>query len=273
VTKALPPNQAFLAVPLTGAIQNTTRTIVNGVLSSSQFQRAWPVVLGRVHGQLVALLKGDTRNVVVQNNQLQVNFIPVIVSVLNRLQNAAPGLITFKAPLPTQTEAKSPTVARQQLSKALGIPLKPTFGTIVIADSSQLGQAQHVVNVFDFLVFAIPILTFILATLTILLAHDRRRMLIELGISLMIAFLLALVLIDGIKERMYAAVKNGTARDLVQETLPRLTQSLKDLSIFLAVVGLLVAIGAYLAGRPEWFMRLLAHFQRRTEQQGRVTAA
>jgi hypothetical protein len=27
------------------------------------------------------------------------------------------------------------------------------------------------------------------------------------------------------------------------------------------VVGVLVAIGAYLAGRPAWFMRLLAHFQ------------
>jgi hypothetical protein len=265
VAKALPPQQAFLAVPLTTVFSNTTHTIVNRVLSSAAFQRTWPVVLGKVHSQLVALLRGDTKNVVIENNQLQLNLFPVIVRALTRLQAIAPGLIKFKAPLPTETEAKSPAVARQQLSQALGRTLPPTFGTITIATSNQLGTAQQIVKLFDFLVIALPVLTVVLAALALLVSRDRRRTLIELGIGLVVTFLLAWVLIEAAKDRIDAAVKSGTARELVQSALPKILDGLENLAIFLTVIGVLVAAGAYLAGRPAWFMRLLAHFQHGTQ--------
>jgi hypothetical protein len=259
VSQALPPQASFLAAPLTTAIQSTTRKIVDDVLSSHAFHRAWPVVIGKVHGQLIALLRGDTRNVVIVNNQLELNLFPVIVQVLTRLQDAVPGLITFRAPLPTQTEAKSPTVARQQLSLALGRQLPPTFGTIVLATSSQLGKAQQAVKIFDFLMVAISALTLVLAALSLLLARNRLRTLIWLGLGLVLGFVLALLLIQALLDRLYAAVKSGTARDIVEVALPRILQGLEILGIVLAVVGALVAIGAYLAGKPAWFTRLSQH--------------
>jgi hypothetical protein len=259
VTQALPPQQAFLAVPLTTAFLNATSKIASSVLSSEAFQRAWPVVLGRVHGQLVALLRGDTKNVVIENNQLVLNLFPVITRTLTRLQAAAPGLIKFKAPLPTDTEAKQPSVARQQLSQALGRPLPSTFGTVVLASSSQLDKAQQAVKTFDVLVIAIPVITLVLAALALLLSRNRRRTVIAIGIGLAIAFVLALVLIGVAKDTIYGAVKSGTASDLVHEALPKLLQNLQDIAISLAVVGALVAACAYLAGRPPWLMRLLGH--------------
>jgi hypothetical protein len=265
VTQALPAKQEFLAVPLTTAFTTVTDKIVSQVLSSNAFQRAWPVVLGKVHSQLVALLRGDTKNLVIENGQLKVNLFPVITRTLTRLQQAARGLIKFKAPLPTDTEAKSPSVARQQLSKALGRTLPPTFGTVVLATSSQLDKAKQLVKAFDFLVIAIPVLTLVLAVLSLLLSLNRLRTLIELGIGLVVAFLVGYMLIEAAKDRIYAAVKNGTANQLVHEAIPKLLQSIENLTIFLAVVGVLIAIGAYLAGRPAWFMRLLGHFQHGTQ--------
>jgi hypothetical protein len=264
VKAALPPKADFLAAPITTAAQNLTQKVTSGVLSSKAFQSAWPTVVRKAHSQLVALLRGDTRNVVIENGQLQINLFPVIVDTLSRLQAAAPGLVRLKAPLPSDTAVKSPSVARQQLSAALGKQLPPTFGVIVIAESAQLDKAQQVVKAFDFLVIAIPVLTVVLAAIAIALSVDRRRTLIQLGIGIVIAFVLALLLIQAAEHRIYEAIASGNARDLVQVAVPALVQDLVNVAWLLVVVGALLAVAAYLAGRPAWLTGLTARLHRGT---------
>lgn len=254
--QALPPRLEFLAGPLTQRVQDFTQTQVANLLQNQQLQNVWVQVNRTVHTQVVRLLRGETTNVTIVNGAVVVNLMPVITEALTRLQARLPGLIPQAvASLP---EPLSGTIQQQraQLSQALGQQLSATFGQITLFQSDYLTTAQRAVAVLDALQIALPLLTLALLALTLWFSRRRRRTALELGIGIVVVFLAARLLIGFVQNQVVAAITNPAGRELVGDMLTTVVGGLEAIAVWLIVLGALLAVAMFLAGRPQWFVGL-----------------
>jgi hypothetical protein len=254
---ALPIDGRFLTGPLERVVHDFVQTRTADFLASDQGQALWQAQVRRAHAGLVALLRGQTSTIGSANGALTVDLLPVLAATLSRLQQAAPGLIPFGATIPDLSAAQNLAQARQELAQALGVQLAPDFGLITLAQSDTLKTAQRIVSLLDALKIALPLVTLALAILALWLAADRRRTLLLLGSVTAALFLVAMLVAQFVLGNVAAAITESPAREIVA-SLAGLVQA--NLLATLAVglfVGLVVALGAYLAGRPGWLMRLL----------------
>ncbi len=154
--------------------------------------------------------------------------------------------------LPDLTAPEAPEALAQRLESALGVTLPPDFGTIQLMPADRLLAARSVVRIFDLVVILLVILTIALVALTLWLARDRRRMLIYLGIGTIIAFLVARLAIRTAEDAIVAGIADaniaGATRAMVDTTL----QDLRGLTLIIVVATTILAIAAYLWGRPRW---------------------
>ncbi|HEU4782777.1 MAG TPA: hypothetical protein VFS83_05505 [Ktedonobacterales bacterium] len=254
---ALPIDGRFLTGPLESVIHDFVQTRTADFLNSDQGQALWQAQVRRVHAGLVALLRGQASTVGSANGALTVDLLPVLAATLSRLQQAAPGLIPFGVTIPDLSAAKNPTQARQELAQALGVQLAPDFGVITLAQSDTLKTAQRIVSLLDALKIVLPLVTLALATLTLALAADRRRTLLSLGGVTAALFLAAMLVAQIALGNVPTVVMASPAREIVASLAELVRANLLGTLVVGLFVGLVVALGAHLAGRPEWLTRLL----------------
>ncbi|HEV8189935.1 MAG TPA: hypothetical protein VGP82_00375, partial [Ktedonobacterales bacterium] len=65
--EALPPRAQFLAVPLTTVVHDFTQKRVAGLMHTPQFERIWIAVNRQVQAQVLAALRGQTKNLLIEN--------------------------------------------------------------------------------------------------------------------------------------------------------------------------------------------------------------
>ena len=121
--------------------------------------------------------------------------MPAVNGVLGRLQDR--GLLTDKN-LPDLNDSQSPQEQISAASDALGLDLKPTFGQITVYENAKIDHAETYVSLaqkiakqFKRLVVLIVLVASVLIAVTILVAYDRRRAVIMLGIGVAVAVVLA----------------------------------------------------------------------------------
>jgi hypothetical protein len=254
---ALPLDGRFLTGPLERVVHDFVQTRTADFLTSDQGQALWQAQLRRVHAGLVALLRGQTSTIGSANGALTVDLLPILATMLSRLQQAAPGLIPFGVTIPDLSTTQNPAQARQELAQALGVQLAPDFGVITLAQSDTLKTAQRVVSLLDALQIVLPLVTLALAILTLWLAADRRRTLLLLGGVTAALFLAAMLVAQIVLGNVPAAITASPAREIVASLAGLVRANLLGTLVVGLFVGLIVALGAYLAGRPDWLMRLL----------------
>ena len=143
----------------------------------------------------------------------------------------------------------------QRLQTALGVTLPPDFGTIQLVKADRLLAARSAVQAFDIIVVAMIILTIVLVALALWLARDRRRMVVYLGIGTLIAFLIARLAIDGIEGAPLSGIAQDDVAGAVRAVVDSTVEDLRSLTIIVVIVTGIVALVAYLAGRPAWIFR------------------
>ncbi|MGA8044834.1 MAG: hypothetical protein WCA30_01070 [Dermatophilaceae bacterium] len=233
VAAALPA----LAQPLTRGIEDFTRTQTGNFVASDQFETVWAEVNRVAHAQLVTLLQGDTGGAITaQDNQITLNLAPVIEAVSTRLVDQGFTLA-----------ANVPTVDR----------------TFVLAESDGIGQAQRFYGILNALGVWLPVVALALLAAGVLLAGDRRRALLRgaLGLSVaMVALGAALTLTRTLYvETTPADVLTAESAGNVFDMLVRfLRTSLRAT----AVLGLLVALAAFLTGPSRRAVQVRAFFDR-----------
>jgi hypothetical protein len=256
-TNALPLDGRFLTGPLERVIHDFVQTRTADFLTSDRGQALWQAQVRRVHAGLVAVLRGQTSTIGSANGVLTLDLLPLLAAMLSRLQQAAPGLIPFGVTIPDLSAAQTPEQARQELAQALGVTLAPDFGVITLAQSATLKTAQRVVSVLDALQVILPLITLALAILTLWLVADRRRTLLLLGGVTAALFLVAMLVTQLVLGNIPAAVTANPAHEMVASLVGLVQANLLGTLVVGLFAGLVVALGAYLAGRPEWLTRLL----------------
>ena len=183
--------------------------IAREVYASDAFAKVWEGLVRVVHTQVVAVLRNDSNLAKVENGQIVVNLFPVIDRVLEKVNSLDLVIAGKPIAVPDITNPDDPTASRAELSAALGRELKPTFGTIPIADAGKLEAAQRYVTIFDAFAIVLWVITGLLAVLTLALARRRLRMVALLGIGGLAALLAARLVIasaaDGIATALAGA--------------------------------------------------------------------
>jgi len=203
---------------------------------------------------------------------VKLNTLPLISQALIWLDGKLSGALGTRFSPPVIAPDTPPDQAIQQVSDWTGRTLPADFGQITLLQNDSLGAAQTAVRWFDTLVWVLLVVTIVLLAVTIWLSRRRRRTLIELGIGAAFALILTYVIVKQATTALVDSIPNGgtvtVLRDVVNASLGPLT----NLTIWIVVIGLLVAIGAWLAGRHDVQVAVVTAGKRAGQTQGDAVA-
>ncbi len=249
----LPDALKPLAGTLTIAIQDAIDQRLRVALQNPRIQSALVGSLSFTHAQVVRLLRGESEVVSLVDGYLTLDVFPLVGAALTELQSM--GLIPADVQLPDLTAPDAPEVLAQRLETTLGVTLPPDFGTIQVMPAERLAVARTVVQVFDLVVILLVALTLILVAIALWLARDRRRMLIYLGIGTIIAFLISRLAIRSVEDAIVSGIADGDVAGAVRALLDATLADLRGLTMIILIATAIVAIAAYVWGRPTWLVK------------------
>lgn len=236
----MPPRLAAvlpgLAEPLTTGIEGFTRDQVENLMATPQFATLWEQVNRVAHAQVKRLLEGDQTGVVTaQNDTITLNLAPIVAGVKDRL--VARGFTLAE---------NIPTVDR----------------SFVLVRSDALTRAQSFYRLLTTLGVWLPFITLALFAGGVALAGQRRRTLARAAIGLT-ASMLVLGVGLALARSWYvsttpAGILTEQAAGDVFDTLVRFLRAALRAT---AVLGLVVALGAFLAGPSPAAVRTRATLQ------------
>lgn len=210
-----------LTGPLESSVRSFTHTKVGEVFASERFAQTWDQVVTVAHTQAADALSGSSSSVSIEGGDVVIDLAPFIAIAKERLVD---GGLTVAERVPE---------------------LHPT---ITVADATTLVRARSAYSLLDAMATWLPVVAIVLLGAGVLLARDRRRTLLAAGLGvaagmLLLAAALAVgraVLVGEV--RPDAAAAAAVSFDLVVRFL---REGLRTL----LVLGLVVALAAFLAGR------------------------
>jgi hypothetical protein len=243
-------NQVDEALDLGPIARYVVTGIAREVYASDAFAQIWARAMEVVHKQVLAVLRNDSKIAQVENGKVVINLFPVIDAVLERINGLDLVIAGREITLPTLTNPEDPAASRAELSAALGRELKPTFGTIAVADSARLEAAQRYVMLFDAFVVILFVVAALLALLAIALARHRVRMVALLGIGGLAALLAARLIINAAADGLATAVvEAGPGAIIGSNVVAEIAGSYRE---FARIVLLLSLVAAVIATTAEW---------------------
>jgi hypothetical protein len=249
IAGVLPPNQAFLAIPLTNAVEGVLDKKLTEFFANPRAQSAFVAALQFSHAHLVTLLRNDSNFVDVNGTTATIDLLPIAVEGLRVLQEE--GILPASITLPDVTDPAGRDATIATLESRLGRDLPDDFALVQIADANRLATAQAVVRAFDFITILLVVLAVVFVAATIFLSGRRLRMVALLAIGTVVSLLLARLIIRAALNGLVSSLATGdgtTARDVISD----LVSDLADWSWILIIVGLTVAVVAIVATRPAW---------------------
>jgi hypothetical protein len=176
-SRGLPPRASAslraLATPLASGVRSFVHKQVLKLVQSSQFEAAWVEANRQAHGQMVAVLTGETGNAVeVSGNAVNVNLATVINAVKARLSDAGFALAS-----------RIPTVNAQ----------------FTIFESADLAKAQNLFRLIEAIAHALPILALLLLGVAVALGRSRRRTLVAGALVVVVSMILLGAALNGFR--------------------------------------------------------------------------
>jgi hypothetical protein len=239
-----------MAGPLTAAVRNAIDERLRVAFQNPAIQDALVGALSFSHEHVVRLLRGESEVVAVVDGYVTLDVFPIVGVALAELQSI--GLIPADIELPDLTAPEAPEVLAQRIESTLGVTLPPDFGTVQLMPADRLVAASTVVRIFDLIVVLLVILSVALVTLALWLARDRRRMLIYLGIGTIMAFLLARLAVRTAENAIVSGIADGDIAGAARAMVGAVLEDLRGLTLVIVIATAIVAIAAYLWGRPRW---------------------
>ncbi|MGB3438416.1 MAG: hypothetical protein WBA97_06640 [Actinophytocola sp.] len=209
-----------LTGPLASSVREFVRSRVAELFASEQFAQAWDRTIRVAHEQADAVLSGSASSVAIRGDQVTLDLAPFIAVAKQQLVDAG-------------------------LTAANRVP--DVHPTIAIADADTLVKAQSAYTALDRLAAWLPWISVALIALGVYLARGHRRALVGAGLGFAAGMLVLgaglliarALLIDAVPGRSVAAA--AASYDI-------LVRYLRDGLRALLVLGLVVALGAFLAG-------------------------
>jgi hypothetical protein len=248
---ALPTNAQFLAGPISSGVTTFIANGTNKVLSTPQAYDLWIKINTVAHEQIVALLRGQTTYTYIQGSDVKLDTLPLISQVLVWVDGKLPGALGTRFSPPVIAPGTPPDQAIQQVSTWTGRTLPADFGQITLLQNDALGPAKTAVHLFDTLVWVLLVAMIVLIAVTIGLSRHRRRTLIELGIGAAVALILTRVIVKQGSSLLVSKIETGNGASMVKDVVSASLGPLTTLTIWIVVIGVVVAVVAWFSGRRD----------------------
>jgi hypothetical protein len=219
---------------LSSAVTGYIHSFVHKIVTSPQFANAWIQVNTVAHQTLVKALSGQNGAITVSNGQVTIDLAPFI------------------------------QIVKQDLSKrgfTLVNNLPPIHPTLALFSSRTLVQAQTLYRVVNDLKIVLPIAALLLIGAGVYIARDHRRALIGAGLGFAASMLVlgaALLIFRGVY--LNSVPQSVLPSNAAAATFDTLVRFIKVALRALLVLGLVVAIGAFLTGPSVTAVRTRAGF-------------
>jgi hypothetical protein len=221
--EVLPERAAFLAGPISSGVETFVRQAATRVLASDQFAEVWRQANERAHALVVKALTDEGR-ATVKDGDVVLNLSSLIDEVIKRLDER--GVTVFDSLTEDQKNLE-----------------------IKLFDAEQLEQARSGVNLLDRGRIVLVVLVLVSLGLALVLSGNRRRTLIRWGLGVVAAMaVVAALLALGRAVYLNAAEGADLSRDAAGAAFDTLVRHLRNGIRVLAVLGIFVALGAFLSG-------------------------
>jgi hypothetical protein len=217
-----------LTPTLASAVTGFVRDRVAELVASPRFEAVWDQVLTTAHRQAEAVLSGDSESIVIRGDSVLLDLAPFIDLAKERL--SAAGL-----PFIDQVPEVHPTVE--------------------LAQADTLVRAQTAYNTLNTVADVLPWIVLGLLVVGVYLARDRFRAMVGAGLGLVLAMLVLAVGLLVARSMLVGAVPAGAAPATASGFDTVVTYLRYGLRV-LIVLGLVIALAGYLAGRAESAVRL-----------------
>jgi hypothetical protein len=222
LAQRLPPPLDPLAAPAAGLIREAAINAADSLLQRPRVQELWADANRVAHERLVAILREDS----------------------DRLIQSSQGEVILDL---------TPLVVRLNDQLGLDIALPEGAGRYVIAESDQLAAAQTAVAVIDPLsVLMIIAVVALLAVAVYLAAGFRREALRGIALALVVIGVLLLVVRRLVGTALVDELTSDPNRDVGWTVWILGTNLMRDIAIAILVYGLVLLLGALLAGPSRW---------------------
>lgn len=259
--EVLPERATFVAGPLTGQIREVVRRTVNDVLVSDRFQRIWVEANRRVHTRALAVLNDTDGLVIVRDDRIEIDLLPLINQVLRQLSANLPTLFGKQISLPDLGTSEIPDNLRTRVEDAVGVSLPQNFARFTVYDSGRLAAVQDAVATArrDLILFVVA--TIALLLLALLVSPARRRTLLQFGLWLVVAAVAVTAVLRRVRGELLLEVPDGVYRNGVDATLTTVLAGLRTRGTQLIWIGAVLAVLMYLVGpgrAPVWLRARMA---------------
>ncbi|WP_225851052.1 hypothetical protein [Streptomyces sp. HPF1205] len=226
-SQGLPPKAAQavkgLGPQLDSAVDDAVHKAATKVVRSERFATTWENANRTAHQAVVHALTGEGRGAV----------------------SVSDGTVTLD--VGTAVDELKKTLEAEGLQVAAAIPSSDK--RLVLLDSDQLGKIRKLAHVLDVLGNWLPPLTVVVGAAGVLLAHRRRRALARAALGAAFASLVVVIVLAAFRtyylDHLPATVQSRDAAGAVYDTLIRFLR----VSLVTAIVlGIVLALGAYLVG-------------------------
>lgn len=248
IAGALPPQAAFLATPMTGAVRDYVQRTVNSVVQTPQFQKVWIGLNQTAHKQIIAVVENRSEIVTTSGDIVTLNLLPVVNNVLVRLEQQAPTLFGKKLNLPEVTSGQVPPGLQNRIESQLGVRLPADFAAIPIYRGDQLGALQDAVRTFKRYLALWVLGTLAALGLALWVSPGRRRTTLQVGVWLVIATVTLTAVLRAVRGQILDNVPAGAYRDGVGAAMTIVFATLRERGLQLLLLGVAIAVIAYLAG-------------------------
>jgi hypothetical protein len=218
--QTLPPRLAPLAGPAAGALHQLAPQVAQRALATPQFETLWSDANRRAHERLLEIVDGGGSTLSTENGEVTLD----LSSLLSQIGGQLGGNLASKVPADA--------------------------GQLTILKSEQLSAAQDIVSLVRKLPIVLTVLALLLYGLAVYLAGPRRReALRSVGFGFAIAGVLALVLRHfGGSAVIDALAKSDSVKPAVEAVWDIGTSLLVTVAVSAITFGILVVVGAWLAG-------------------------
>ncbi|MGD2039655.1 MAG: hypothetical protein PVH11_02435 [Anaerolineae bacterium] len=217
--EVLPDEVNFLSAPLTAALQDVVRDLATDLIKSDQFNAVWVGVNRTAHGIVMEVLRGGGDYAYLKDGRLTVD----LREPFSFLQD---------------------TLGLNQLDLFAG----EGWGEFVILESRQVAVVQQVLGLINTFGWALPFLALLVLFLAWLVSLWRRQTLLWIGVGLALAMLLLLGILALTQPVVLSLIMNPVLRSVLDEIWDVITIGLVWRTIFVLVVGVLIAVAVVLAG-------------------------
>jgi hypothetical protein len=209
-----------LSVPLSTAIENFVSSRVDQVVRSEAFTQAWVGATRQAHSQMVAVLTGETSEAIeISDGAVKLNIASFVAEVKARLVSEG---FTFANRIPEVS------------------------ASFTIFEAQNIGVAQKWFGWLDTLARVLPVLVLLLLLGAVMLARDRRKTLLAVGLSVAGAMVLLGLVLNIVRPIYLDAIPPevipGDAAASIYDTL---VQFIRDALRAVGIVFLAIALAAF----------------------------